>query len=68
MSRRERLEVATLGDPVAAVADALAGSRIDGGVFRVSVHHDETCPCVKSARDLRSCNCEIVWVEREKIR
>lgn len=63
------LEVATLGDPARVLTAALDRLRVqDGGVYVVTVAHDDGCPCVTGRHPLRACTCEIVRVSRRRVR
>ena len=62
MSPRTRLEVATGGNPVEALARAIAPLK-SNGVYRASVAHDPGCPCLSSAgAPMPYCTCEIVEI------
>jgi hypothetical protein len=65
----ERLKVATGGDPAGAVGAALDELRHGpAGVYDVAIRHDTGCPCLADPRPLTSCTCEIVEVERRRVR
>jgi hypothetical protein len=69
MTDGARIEVATAGDPVGALATAAAKLRLEqGGVYRMSVSHDDSCPCVTRREPMTACTCQIVWVTRKKLR
>ena len=53
-----RLEVATGGRPVDALARALQVVSVRGELWRVSVAHDDGCPAL--AGGLPACTCELV--------
>jgi len=57
----ETIEVRTCGRPVEAVASAFRSRELDrGGVYHVSVAHDDGCPCLTRNLPLPACSCEIV--------
>lgn len=60
MSQKTRLEVATAGNPVEALARAVMPWTSPSGVFRVSVAHDDGCPCTAAGAPMTGCTCEIV--------
>jgi hypothetical protein len=64
----ERIEVATGGDPVRAFMEAIDRRRVRAGVYRMSVAHDDGCPCVTHREPLTGCTCEILWITRERLR
>jgi len=53
----DTIDVATGGDPVAALTRAAA--RLPKGVYHLAVAHDPGCPCLADS-PLRSCSCEIL--------
>lgn len=57
-----KVEVATGGRPVQAVAEALTEIR-QSALTRVSVAHDPGCPCLHDSRPLHACTCEVVRVD-----
>jgi hypothetical protein len=63
-----RIEVATVGDPARSITAALAELRPEAGVYKVSVSHDESCPCVAGHQPMTACTCEIVWLDRRRVR
>jgi hypothetical protein len=66
--RVTKLEVATAGDPTVAVMRASAAWwRIDGGgVNKVTISHDDGCPCLHR-RGLPACTCEIIGLEARRV-
>ena len=62
----DTVEVRTAGDPTDAIVAATEGLAGTGGIYRVTIAHDDDCPCVKG-RSLPSCTCEIVRVTRERL-
>ena len=65
----DRIEVATGGDPGRAIRAALREIRFGGhGVYRVTVEHDDGCPCATGQWSVRVCTCEVVHVSRERLR
>ncbi len=62
------IEVATLGDPARVLSAALDRLRLEaGGVYQLTVAHDDGCPCL-SGRPLPACTCEIIRLSRSQIR
>lgn len=61
-----RIEVATGGNPAAALARAMAGAYVAGEVWSISVAHDDDCPCL-AGRPITSCTCEVIGLTCTRI-
>jgi hypothetical protein len=59
-----RLEVATGGDPIAALVRASRQMPRRPGVWHVDVRHDAGCPA--SLDGMSACTCEVVEVEARR--
>jgi hypothetical protein len=64
---RARFDVATAGDPAGALAGVLARHVEVGSAYRVSLGHDNECPCTASGRSLFACSCEILQVTLQDV-
>jgi hypothetical protein len=60
------LEVATGGDPIAALTRAAAIWSRKPQVISLAVRHDDGCPCLYG-RSMFACTCEIVELEARRV-
>ncbi len=62
------LSIATGADPVKAVAAAISGlPAVNPHVWRVSVAHDDGCPCTEDGKPMGYCTCEIVDLTARRV-
>jgi hypothetical protein len=64
----DTFEIATGGHPQQAAAEALTRLRLDGGVYRMGIAHDDNRPCLTHGRPLHGCTCEIIRIVRRRLR
>jgi hypothetical protein len=61
-----KVDIATGGDPVAAVAHAEQSWASGGHVVKLAVRHDDGCPCL-DGRGLHACTCEVIGLEARRV-
>jgi hypothetical protein len=60
------IDVATGGDPVSAVATAGKSWAVRGQVVKLTISHDDGCPCL-GGRALPKCTCEVVGLKARRV-
>ncbi len=67
IGEKKMIEVATGGDPVAALSAGVVPYSTPGHVMSVGVGHDEGCPCTAAEKPMTQCTCEIVEVTISRV-
>lgn len=64
---RYKAEIATAGRPAEAVAAAVRDLADGPYQLKLSVAHDQGCPCTSNGQPMTACTCEVVSLEGTRV-